>query len=69
MRGSQLKAVVVLSQGLANEWCRHSHVEAAGCWARTLCHSAGPATGLEDSVVAPERSQVGSASPDASRSG
>lgn len=31
MRGSQLKAVVELSQGLASEWCRHRHGEAASC--------------------------------------
>lgn len=60
---------MVLIQGLADEWCRHSHVEAARCRAGTLCRSAGPATGLEDGLVAPERSQVGAANSDAFRVG
>lgn len=62
--GSELKGSRAES-GLATEWRRHSHMEEAGCRATTLCHSAGPATGLTDGVDAPERSQAGTAKLDA----
>lgn len=58
---------MVLSQGLADEWSRHSLVEEAGCRASTLCHSSGPATGLKGRVGDPERSQAGVTNPDTYR--
>lgn len=54
-----MRAVVMLSQGLANGRCRHSNGEDTGCGARTLRGSAQPAARLKDSVGAPARSLAG----------
>lgn len=58
---------MVLSQGLADEWGRHSHVEELGCRADTLCPSSRPATGLKGKVGDPERSQAVVTNPDTYR--